>query len=131
MNGITQNLLRLQGLDFGQQPTNASQAAVLRATIPQGMLQQYDRLRARGKTGIAVVRNRVCTGCRMQVPIAVVAMLMRGTGIQVCGNCGRYLCLPELSDEPAHGADPNLPAAVTPAPRTRKRKAARQGIEQT
>jgi predicted nucleic acid-binding Zn-ribbon protein len=129
MNGITQNLLRLQGLDFGQQPTNASQATVLRATIPQGMLQQYDRLRARGKTGIAVVRNRVCTGCRMQVPIAVVAMLMRGTGIQVCGNCGRYLCLPELSDEPALGADPNLSAAVTPAPRTRKRKAARQGIE--
>jgi predicted nucleic acid-binding Zn-ribbon protein len=126
MNGITQNLLRLQGLDFGGQPTNASQAAVLRATIPPGMLQQYDRSRARGKTGIAVVRNRVCTGCRMQVPIAVVAMLMRGTGIQVCGNCGRYLCLPELSDELVQGAVPELRAPATPAPKARKRKAPRK-----
>ncbi len=71
MNGILQNLLKLQRLDFGEQPKNASQAAALRAAIPSTMLQQYERLRARGKKGIALVHNRVCTNCRMQVPIAV------------------------------------------------------------
>ena len=118
MNGILQNLLKLQGLDFGEQPKNASQAAALRAAIPPTMLQQYERLRARGKKGIAVVRNQVCTNCRMQVPIAVVATLMRGTVIQVCGNCGCYLCLPD----PAEAQVVNSPVTANPVPRTRKGK---------
>src|SRR2546428_13674581 len=122
MNGILQNLLKLQGLDFGEQPKNASQAAALRAAIPQSMLQQYERLRARGKKGIAVVRNRVCSNCRMQVPIAVVATLMRGTVAQVCGNCGRYLCLPD----PAEAQVVEALVAAKPVPRTRKRKGLRQ-----
>ena len=99
MKGILQNLLTLQGLDFGEQPPNASQSAELRAAIPPTMLGQYDRLRARGKKGIALVRHQVCMSCRMQVPVAVVATLLRG-GTQVCGNCGRYLCLPEPEEAP-------------------------------
>src|SRR6266853_919437 len=122
MNGILQNLLKLQRLDFGEQPKNASQAAALRAAIPPAMLQQYDRLRARGKKGIAVMRNRVCTNCRMQVPIAVVATLMRGTVAQVCGNCGRYLCLPD----PAEAQAVEALVAAQPVHRTRKRKGLRQ-----
>jgi hypothetical protein len=117
MNSILQNLLRLQGLELGDQPKNAALAAELRAALPQAMLLNYDRLRARGKKGIAVVRDRVCTNCRMQVPIAVVATLMRGTVTQVCGNCGVYLCLPEPAE-----AQESLVAA-NPVPRTRKRKA--------
>src|SRR6266699_1236985 len=93
MKGIMENLWKLQVHDFGEQRSTASQAAALRAAIPEAMLQNYDRLRARGKKGIAVIRNRVCSNCRMQVPIGVVATLMRGTVAQVCGNCGRYLCL--------------------------------------
>jgi hypothetical protein len=81
------------------------------------MLVKYDRLRARGKKGIAVVRDRVCTSCRMQVPIAVVATLLRGNVTEVCGNCGLYLCLPE----PAQVQEPL--GIVAPVPRTRKRKA--------
>jgi hypothetical protein len=119
MNGIMQDLLRLQGLDFGGQPQDALQATALRAAIPQGMLQHYERMRARGKKGIALVRNRVCTGCRMQVPIGVVATLMRGNTIQVCGNCGLYLCLPDPSESPV--VEPAVVAK--PAPKTRKRKA--------
>jgi hypothetical protein len=125
MNAILQNLLRLQGLDFGEQPTNAPQAAALRAAIPEAMLQQYDRLRARGKKGIAVVRNRVCSNCRMQVPVAVVATLMRGTVAQVCGNCGRYLCLPD----PAEAQAVEALAAAKPVSRTRKRKVLPQAIQ--
>ena len=120
MNGIMQNLLRLQGMDCGELAGTESEAAALRAAIPPTMLQQYERQRARGKKGIAVVRNRVCTNCRMQVPIAVVAALMRGTVSQVCGNCGRYLCLPEPED--AQLEQP--PPIATPAPKGRRRKTA-------
>src|SRR6266481_7497503 len=119
MNGIMQNLLRLQGMDCGELAGTESEAAALRAAIPPTMLQQYERLRARGKKGIAVVRNRVCSNCRMQVPIAVVATLMRGTVIQVCGNCGRYLCLPD----PAEAQLVETPVVAKPVPKKRKPKA--------
>ena len=117
MNSVLQNLLRLQGLELGDQPKNPSLAAELRAAVPQAMLVKYDRLRARGKKGIAVVRDRVCTSCRMQVPIAVVATLMRGNVTEVCGNCGLYLCLPE----PAEVQESLVLAS--PVLQTRKRKA--------
>src|SRR5438552_15874967 len=122
MNGILQNLLTLQGVDLCGQRHNASQAAALRAAIPPTMLQHYERLRARGRKGIAVVRNRVCTSCRMQVPIGVVATLMRGTVLQVCGNCGLYLCLPD----PAEALIAEPVAAAEPATKARKRKVLRR-----
>jgi hypothetical protein len=117
MNSVLQNLLRLQGLELGDQPKNPALAAELRAAVPQAMLVKYDRLRARGKKGIAVVRDRVCTSCRMQVPIAVVATLMRGNVTEVCGNCGLYLCLPEPAE-----VQESL-AVASPVLQTRKRKA--------
>jgi predicted nucleic acid-binding Zn-ribbon protein len=94
MKVILENLYRLQTLDLAGKPLDHAQAAGLRATIPERMLTTYDRARARGKKGIAMVRNHVCTNCRMQVPIAVTASLMGGF-VQLCGNCGLYLCLPE------------------------------------
>jgi len=38
----------------------------------------------------------------MSVPVGVVLSLKRGTDVCLCGNCGRYLYLPE---EPAPAAD--------------------------
>jgi len=125
MKGILQNLLRLQGLEFGEHAPDASQAAELRAAIPQPMLSHYDRLRARGKKGIAVVRHQVCASCRMQVPIAVVATLLRGTVIQACGNCGRYLCLPEPEEaQEARAVEPVATAKSAPKSRGRPRRVA-------
>src|SRR5262249_60002929 len=115
MKGILQNLYRLQTLDSGQ-ITDASQTAALRAGIPQGILTNYDRARARGKKGIALLRNHVCTNCRMQVPVAVTASLTAGM-IQVCGNCGLYLCLPEQDEQPV-----TPPAEASAPPRRRKGK---------
>jgi len=122
MKGIFQSLWRLQELELGEPPHHASQARELRAAIPPPLLRQYDRLRARGKKGIAVVRHQVCTSCRMQVPIAVVATLMRGTVSQECGNCGCYLCLPEPAEA---GVGESLVAAAS-RPKTRRRKSPRQ-----
>jgi len=126
MKGILQNLYRLQTLDLGSQKIDPAQAAGLRAGIPQGMLTNYDRARARGRKGIAVVRNHVCTNCRMQVPVAVTVSLTAGT-IQVCGNCGLYLCLPE-PEEQQKQLNAEIMKAAAPVRRKPKR-AARQATE--
>jgi predicted nucleic acid-binding Zn-ribbon protein len=120
MNGILQNLLKLQELEFGGQPDqHKDQTAALRGVIPAPVLGHYDRLRVRGKKGIAVVRNQVCGGCHMGVPVGMIATLIKAEDIQLCGNCGRYLCLPESTDGQVvdHMAVPKL--VVKP----RKRKA--------
>ena len=75
-----------------------AQAAELRGRIPQPIIGHYDRLRVRGKKGVAVVRNQVCTGCHMHVPIGQITVLMRGEDIQLCESCGRYLYLPDPAE---------------------------------
>ena len=76
------------------------------------------------RVGNAVVRNRVCTSCRMQVPIGVVATLMRGTVTQVCGNCGLYLCLPDTPETPVVEA----PVVAKPVRKARKPRALVQQV---
>ena len=116
VKSILQDLYRLQALDIQGLPAQKSQAKNLRAGIPTGMLNNYDRARARGRKGVAILRDRVCTNCRMQSPIAVVVGLTAGT-IQVCGNCGLYLCLdPDQSISPA-------PEVIETAKRRGARKA--------
>jgi predicted nucleic acid-binding Zn-ribbon protein len=72
----------------------------LRAKIPPQILAHYDRLVVRGKKGVAAVRNHVCTGCHMQVPLAVTMTLMHGDDIQICESCGRYLYLATPAETP-------------------------------
>lgn len=98
MTGILQNLYKLQTLDTAGLTGSDPQAAELRADIPEGMLVNYDRARTRGKKAIAQVRNHVCTNCRIQVPVAVTASLAAGR-IQLCGNCGLFLCLPKPDEQ--------------------------------
>jgi hypothetical protein len=99
MNELLQNLIKLQSLEFGEikEKNAAATSAELRGKIPAQILAHYDRLVAKGKKGVAAVRNQVCTGCHMRVPIGVVATLMHDTDIQICESCGRYLY---LSDSP-------------------------------
>ena len=125
MNSILQDLLALQALDFGETTAkNAeAQAEELRAKIPQPFVGHYERLRVRGKKGVAAVRNQVCTGCHMHVPIGQITVLMRGEDVQLCESCGRYLYLPEPAvEEPAAQAEAPKPKKKTPA-KPRKRRA--------
>jgi hypothetical protein len=85
-NAILQNLYKLQTIDIAGLTRSDPHAAGLRGTIPPGILANYDRARARGEKGIALVRNHVCTNCRIQVPVAVTVSLAAGM-IQACGNC--------------------------------------------
>jgi len=125
MNDLLTNLLKLQALDFEEtkQKDAEAQRTELRALIPQPILGHYDRLFARGKKGLAAVRNQVCTGCHMRLPIGTINTLMHGRDIQLCDTCGRYLYLPDPVEPPP--AEP-LPAKA--ARKTRKRKDAAHAV---
>jgi hypothetical protein len=129
MNIVLQNLLKLQALDFGEAKAKnvEAQTAALRGNIPQPIIGHYERLRVRGKKGVAVVRNQVCSGCHMHVPIGQITVLMRGEDVQLCETCGRYLYLPDPAEaefiNKVEAAKPTAkPAAKAPA-KPRKRRA--------
>ncbi len=121
MNVHIQNLFELQALEFGavSNKSNASQVAELRGQIPETVLSHYDRLTERGKKGVAIVRNQVCSGCHMRLPIGTINTMMQGHDFQVCDTCGRYLYLPEPIESPVLE---NV-AVAKPARKPRKRKA--------
>jgi hypothetical protein len=104
MHVVMQALVELQNLEFGpdsNSTTVTAAAAKLRAKVPPQVLSHYDRLRARGKKGLALVReNKVCAECHMQIPIGTVITIMKGDDIQLCGNCGRYLFVEEKEAAP-------------------------------
>src|ERR1035441_3566189 len=136
MNSILQNLLKLQALDFGETTAKnvEAQTAELRGNIPQPIIGHYERLRVRGKKGVAVVRNQVCTGCHMHVPIGQINTLMRGEDVQLCESCGRYLYLPDPAETEAlavvetakPAAKPAAKSVAKPAAKPRKRRASAQ-----
>jgi len=119
--------LKLQDIQFGDSAGKAAEKQIeeLRGLIAAPILSHYDRLRAREKKGIVAIRNQVCCGCHMTVPIGTVTVMMREDGVYLCENCGRYLYLPapvpavEIVPAPAAMAD----AASKPAPKARRRKA--------
>jgi len=120
MKTMMRDLLSLQTLEFGEtkQAGDAALIAELRGKIPAQILEHYDRLRARGKKGLAAVKHQVCGSCHMQVPLGVVMTLRHGQDIQLCENCGRYLYLPE---EEASISLPSKPAPkAVRTPRRRK-----------
>ena len=123
-----QSLLKLQALELGEETGKSAQAEIaeLRGQIPPPILGHYDRLRVRGKKGLAVVRNQVCTGCHMQQPIGKITILMRDEDVQLCDTCGRYLYLPDRAEgefvEHMAAAKPAEPAVEKPARKPRKRQ---------
>ncbi len=123
MNALLQNLLKLQSIEFGEVTERNSKAlaAELRGKIPAPILAHYDRLRVRGKKGLALVRNQVCSGCHMQVPLGVITTIMHNEDLQLCGNCGRYLCLPE---EAKTTGTATATTAHSPEEKPRRRKTA-------
>jgi predicted nucleic acid-binding Zn-ribbon protein len=108
---LIDNLLKLQALQFDETADAdlGNRIEKLRAKIPAQVLGHYDRLAARGKKGVAAVRNQVCTGCHVQVPLGVTVTLMHGDDIQICENCGRYLYLA-----------PAVETKTVPAPKAEK-----------
>lgn len=97
MKDVIGILTKLQHLEWTSGDSAASRE--IRSTIPAPILGHYDRLRARGKKGVAMVRNGVCGECHMRAPIGVLANLIHRSDIQLC-NCGRYLYLADEAPSP-------------------------------
>lgn len=120
MNELLQNLIKLQSLEFEANKEKDAGAAMaeLRGKIPSQILAHYDRLVAKGKKGITMVRDQVCTGCHMRQPIGVIMTLKHNQDIQLCESCGRYLYL-----APQPETVPVAPtASPKPVKKTRKSK---------
>ena len=123
MNTLLQNLARLQAIEFKEVTEKDAQTVIaeLRGKIPPQIIGHYDRLVAKGKKGVTAVRGQTCTGCHMQVPLAVVMTLKHGTDIQLCENCGRYLYLLDTAQVEA------APPAVSPK-RVRKARVPKKDL---
>jgi len=123
MKHIIENLLKIQSLEINPTPATGTQLTSLRAAVPAPILSHYDRLRARGKKGVAVINRQVCSACHVQVPRNTVITLMNATDIQICESCGCYLCLPEHVNPASTSLKP-----VKPAKKSRKTAPALQPV---
>jgi hypothetical protein len=98
MTEVMDNLLALQTLQFRVQPLSSadqSEIVALREKIPVWILTHVDRLLVRGKKGVAIVRNGVCSECHLRLCSGIIANLADTCAIQVCSNCGRFLFVTE------------------------------------
>jgi predicted nucleic acid-binding Zn-ribbon protein len=113
MKVLMEVMLQIQELQLVQEedPDSHPELVSLRKKIPAPILGHFDRMLARGRKAVAVVRNRSCTSCRMSVPVGTIATLMRDEDIQVCGSCGRYLYL-----------EPEVPVEPPPPPAAKKKR---------
>lgn len=87
-------LFELQQLEFTNRnltPEQEAQVNELRAKIPAQYLRHYDRLKQRGRKGVSLVVNGVCSECRMRLASGVLNGVRSGNDIYVCDNCARYL----------------------------------------
>jgi hypothetical protein len=125
MHKIIDSLLALQNLQFDARArTSALQAEMekLRAKVPLPILGRFEQLVARGKKGVALARNGVCSGCHLRITDAKLVDLSAGADIQLCDNCGRYLYLPEGEVVGLSGARTLPSPAVKRTPRKRLTK---------
>src|SRR6478672_10429304 len=120
MKQILDTLLRLQNLELGNERATAAGIDELRKSVPAPILEHYDRLRARGKKGIAVVKHGVCGQCHMQVAVGLQALLRHEDTIQRCETCGAFLYRVEEVPQ----LEPPLRAVKPPGRRGRPRKTA-------
>ncbi len=123
MKNVIELLLSLQELEMkpgATTPQIEAEIDCLRQKIPPQILGHYDRLLARGKKGVAVVKRGVCPECHMSLASGIYAQLIRAEDIVICDTCGRYL-LYKPEPPPAEPA-PEPPAADAAAPKARKRR---------
>ena len=114
MKNVIELLLNLQNLEMGPataSPHKDTEIARLRQEIPAQIMGHYDRLRARDKKGVSVVRNGVCSECHMRLASGIYAEVVRAEDILICDSCGRYLVLTKealLPVEPHPSPEPKI-----------------------
>lgn len=106
MKSTIEKLLALQEIQFQNPksvPKHSEQLEALRSGIPESFLRTFDRFIARKKQSVAIVRHGICGECHLQIAVGVLGALAFGQSVQQCGNCGRFLYLPE--DEPVYAPE--------------------------
>lgn len=66
--------------------------STLENKIDLSLLNKYNAIRKSKKTGMAEVKDSICSGCNMLIPIALIDKLNSQSEIICCENCGRILC---------------------------------------
>ncbi len=126
MRQIMETLLALQTLQWQAKALsleNEAEILALRGKVPGPILGHFDRLIARRKKGVAMVRNGVCSECHLRISSGTLASLAYTSEVHICDNCGRYFYLPE--DEPLGLTDspPAIKVPVKPPARRTRQKA--------
>ena len=117
MKDLMENLLALQTIEFQNATFSAAQEKErtrLREKIPAPILGHYQRLLDRNKKAVSVVQNGVCSACHIKIAVGILGALAFGNDIQLCGNCGRYLYLPEN--------EPVVPSDLTPVEKSSRKR---------
>lgn len=64
--------------------------------MPPEVLAEYEKLiDAREGQAMALLEDRICQGCYVNVPSNIYVRLARGTELVTCPSCGRILYLPD------------------------------------
>ncbi len=102
MKSLMVTMLQIQELQLVQEadPETNKELIKLRKLIPPQIIGHFDRMVDRGKKAVAIVRNQSCGGCRMKIPIGMIATLKHNNDIHLCDSCGRYLLLEDEPDVP-------------------------------
>ncbi len=122
MKTVISNLFELQKIEVLSTTESSPKTERLREQIPAEMIGVYERFRVRGRKAVALVRNGVCGECHLRIPMGTLVDLMHGE-LQRCGNCGRYLYLPE--DAPltvSTSSSAPRPTETSTPPRKRRKK---------
>jgi predicted nucleic acid-binding Zn-ribbon protein len=106
MKNVTENLMALQDLQGKAQERCRIVRSDLRLAHPdsESFLNTFDRFAPATKP-VSIVRNGVCSECHLQIAVGILGSLAFGQGVQQCGNCGRFLYLPE--DESVFAPEPS------------------------
>ena len=121
MRTTVEKLLALQELEFGPGGTEvAVRIGQLRRAIPADALAKYDRLAARKKKPVAIVRNGVCSHCHLHVAVGTMFDLTHDAGSGTCDSCGRFLYVGAVEEQP----QPAIVAATTRKTRARATRVA-------
>jgi len=106
MNNILNQLIQLQELNFAKEEQKASNSkmplaqleksiAKIRAQLPDGVADRYDRLQKHYPLAVVPLANGSCSRCGLAVPTNVVNAAKAGEEMQTCPHCGRFLFFPD------------------------------------
>lgn len=64
----------------------------IRSKVPSDILKDFDYIKSQKKVAVAILKNGICTGCKIKVSSLTLDEINKGNEIVYCDNCGRILC---------------------------------------